>query len=82
MVLYGRHAVAAALANTGRSVAKLLCTKENAAEFQDLANNRHIPLNIVDRKEIDKLLPREAVHQGVALVCSERPACNLKMSLP
>lgn len=78
LVLYGRHAVAAALANTGRSVAKLLCTKENAAEFQDLANNRHIPLNIVDRKEIDKLLPREAVHQGVALVCSERPACDLE----
>lgn len=71
LILYGRHAVLSALKNPRRKVSKLLCTKENADEIRRTAPD--IPLQIVERKEIDKLLPTEAVHQGFALFCSELP---------
>lgn len=71
LILYGRHAVLSALKNPRRKISKLLCTKENAEEIRRTAPD--IPLQIVERKEIDKLLPTEAVHQGFALFCSELP---------
>lgn len=71
LILYGRHAVLAALKNPRRKISKLLCTKENAEEIRRTAPNA--PLQIVERKEIDRLLPPEAVHQGFALSCSELP---------
>ena len=71
LILYGRHAVLSALKNPRRKVSKLLCTKENAEEIRRTAPD--IPLQTVERKEIDKLLPTEAVHQGFALFCSELP---------
>lgn len=71
LILYGRHAVLSALKNPRRKVSKLLCTKENTEEIRRTAPD--IPLQIVERKEIDKLLPTEAVHQGFALFCSELP---------
>lgn len=67
LILYGRHAVLSALSNPNRKLTKLLCTKENAEEIRRL---NIIQPQIVDRKEIDKLLPTEAVHQGFALFCS------------
>lgn len=69
LILYGRHAVLSALKNPHRKISKLLCTKENAEEIRRTAPN--ISLQIVERKEIDKLLPTETVHQGFALFCSE-----------
>lgn len=69
LILYGRHAVLSALKNPRRKISKLLCTKENAEEIRRTTPD--ITLQIVERKEIDKLLPTEAVHQGFALFCSE-----------
>lgn len=74
LILYGRHAVLSALANPKRNLTKLLCTKENAEEIRRL---NIIQPQIVDRKEIDKLLPAEAVHQGFALFCSRLPDYTL-----
>lgn len=73
LIVYGRHAVLAALANPKRKVEKILCTKENAAEINKVSK---IAPKIVERKEIDKILGQEAVHQGFALYCSrlENPA--------
>lgn len=76
LILYGRHAVLSALKNPRRKVSKLLCTKENADEIRRTAPD--IPLQIVERKEIDKLLPTEAVHQGFALFCSELPSVAIE----
>ncbi len=70
LILYGRHAVLAALSNPKRQINKILCTKENASEIR--ATCRITP-QIVERKEIDKLLPSDAVHQGFALFCSRLP---------
>lgn len=74
VTLYGRHPVTAALLNPARRINRILCTKENAEELKKLLNqsNRDTGLlNIVDRKEIDRLLPHDAVHQGFLLCCRE-----------
>lgn len=75
LIIYGRHAVLAALANPARQISKILCTKENADEIRRISK---IPPQIVDRKEIDKLLPADAVHQGFALFCSRLPNYSLE----
>ena len=74
LVLYGRHPVFAALSNPERRATKILCTEENAPELRELLSKLHkeqVTLQIVDRRDIDKILPREAVHQGYALFCQE-----------
>lgn len=74
VILYGRHPVSAALSNPDRQISKILCTQENADELKKLLEkNKRTPglLSIVDRKEIDRLLPRDAVHQGFLLYCRE-----------
>lgn len=67
LIIYGRHAVMAALQNPYRQIEKLLCTAENAAEitrkFPDI-----YPI-VTDKRDIDRLLSPEAVHQGFALYC-------------
>lgn len=64
-IIYGRHAVLSALSNPNRVIKKLLVAKENKSEFE--AKNLNIAPLYVDKKEIDKLLPQDAVHQGYAL---------------
>lgn len=70
--LYGMHPVRAALANPRRKIHRLLATR-NAA--QTLAESlgaeegaSQIEPEIVERKAIDRLVPADAVHQGVALL--------------
>ena len=66
-IFYGRHPVLAAFQNPQRKIQKILCTAENTPELLSLCPQTHRSENIihtVDRKEIDKLLPHEAVHQG------------------
>ena len=75
LVLYGRHAVLAALKNPARHIEKILCTKENATEILQITS---FTPQIVERKEIDKLLPADAVHQGFALFCSRLPNVSLE----
>ena len=75
LILYGRHAVLEALQNQKRKCSKILCTKENADEIRRVSK---VTPQIVERKEIDKLLPPEAVHQGFALFCNELPPIALE----
>ncbi len=73
ILLYGRHPVLAAINNPKRKINKIFCCKENAEEIKTILtkNKRNIALSIIDRKELDKMLPRDAVHQGFALQCQE-----------
>ncbi|MBO7556324.1 MAG: 23S rRNA (guanosine(2251)-2'-O)-methyltransferase RlmB [Alphaproteobacteria bacterium] len=64
VIIYGKHAVLAALANPMRKIHKVFCSPENATEMRPVIGNRK--LVVADRKEFEKLLPLEAVHQGVA----------------
>lgn len=82
-IFYGRHPVAAAIANPRRQINKILCTAENAEELRRLCTeNRRTPglVNIVDRKEIDRILPREAVHQGIAVMSGNWKTTRWKIS--
>ncbi len=63
--LYGHHAVLAALRNPQRETDKLLCTAEGSTKLR--SNIPDAMPEIVDREILEKLLPRGAVHQGIAL---------------
>jgi 23S rRNA (guanosine2251-2'-O)-methyltransferase len=65
--LYGMHPVRAALANPRRKVHRLLATR-NAAQTLAGDGAPRIEPEIVERKAIDRLVPPDAVHQGVALL--------------
>lgn len=63
--LYGWHTVRAALGNPRRAPGRLLATPEAAARLRtDFPDAAPEP---VDRAQLDALLPKGAVHQGIAL---------------
>jgi 23S rRNA (guanosine2251-2'-O)-methyltransferase len=59
---WGRHAVAAALANPERRVVRISATREAAAE---LAVPAGVPVTFADVADLARLVPRDAPHQGV-----------------
>ena len=59
---WGRHAVAAALANPERKIAKIWVTHEAAGEF-DIP--REVPVTYADVADLGRLVPKEAPHQGI-----------------
>ena len=66
VVLYGKHAVFAALKNPNREVLRLMLLKENETEFKkEFAG---VSYQIGEKKDIEKLVGANAVHQGYALV--------------
>src|SRR5580658_2143269 len=77
--LYGRHAVAAALANPARRVRRLLALPEAASELRTLIGVAQARLprdapEILERRGFEQLLPQGAVHQGMALAAEPLPA--------
>jgi 23S rRNA (guanosine2251-2'-O)-methyltransferase len=58
---WGRHAVAAALANPERRVSRIWVTREAAAEFE-LGD---VPVTFADAADLGRLIPRDAPHQGI-----------------
>jgi 23S rRNA (guanosine2251-2'-O)-methyltransferase len=59
---WGRHAVAAALANPERNVARIWVTREAAPEY-DIPGD--VPLTYADAADLGRLVPRDAPHQGI-----------------
>ena len=65
-LIWGRHAVMAALANPARrGMGRLMVTADRAAEIEStgLAPNGH-RAEVMEPRALDKLLPTGAVHQG------------------
>lgn len=67
--MYGLHAVRAALGNPRRSWSRLLATPEAARKLEDTGATPET----LHRREIEKHLPADAVHQGVALQVTPLP---------
>jgi 23S rRNA (guanosine2251-2'-O)-methyltransferase len=80
--LYGRHAVAAALANPARRIRRLIALPESAGELRALAAGAAASLppgapEILDRRGFQQLLPAAAVHQGMAAAAEPLPARDI-----
>ena len=88
--LYGRHAVAAALANPERRWRRLvvLAGHENeatalvagarAARRADLSDRGGAAISVLDHSGFAAILPRHAVHQGLALEVEPLPEPDLE----
>src|SRR4051795_13045401 len=59
---WGRHAVAAALANPDREVVRLWATREAADELELPPS---VPITFADVADLGRMVPRDAPHQGV-----------------
>ena len=68
--LWGAHAVRAALQNPQRKLRKLLISATADQDFRSLATKSKVPLEAADPAAIARNLPRDAVHQGVALLAA------------
>jgi len=67
---WGRHAVAAALANPAREVVRLWATREAAAAL-DIASP--IPVTFAEAADLGRLVPRDAPHQGLVAEVERLP---------
>jgi len=72
---FGSHAVAEALKNPARRANRLIATR-NAA--RDLDENCPLSPEILDPKEISRILPEGAVHQGLGLLVEPLPEPDLE----
>jgi 23S rRNA (guanosine2251-2'-O)-methyltransferase len=61
---WGRHAVAAALANPERRITRVWITHDTAPEF---AFDPTTPLTFADVADLGRLVPNDAPHQGVVI---------------
>ena len=67
--LWGRHAVEAALKNPMRSYRKLWATHEGVASLDgELPSD--FPVEYADMPDLDRLVSRDAPHQGLVLECA------------
>lgn len=76
--LFGIHAVAAALANPKRQFHRLLVTRQGEENLGEGPPGRGPRAQIVDKREIERLLPPGAVHQGVALQTEPLPDIDIE----
>ncbi len=78
--LYGRHAVAAALANPERKIRRVVATKNAADWLADHGASEARLARLEDLKPdaIDRLLHEGAVHQGLAAQVEDLPRARLK----
>jgi 23S rRNA (guanosine2251-2'-O)-methyltransferase len=82
--LFGFHAVRAALLNPQRDIQIIYTTPQSQDELEEILQEadeqgllRPMP-QIVSKDMLDKACPKEAVHQGVALICKDLPELYLQ----
>jgi 23S rRNA (guanosine2251-2'-O)-methyltransferase len=73
LVLYGRHAVLAALANPARTVRRVVALDDAGPELAAAAADRGRRVEALARGAFDALVGAEAAHQGVGAVVDPLP---------
>jgi 23S rRNA (guanosine2251-2'-O)-methyltransferase len=73
--LYGYHAVVAALNNPARVSRELMIV--DPADIAGVKLPKGVKVTQTDRKSLDKMLTRDAVHQGIALRTEPVPTISL-----
>ncbi len=76
-ILYGIHAVKAALYNKDRKIEKVLATKNAADRLRPVLEKRDLSAEITTAEEISTYVGKDAVHQGMALITSPSPALDI-----
>jgi 23S rRNA (guanosine2251-2'-O)-methyltransferase len=72
-MLFGLHAVEAALANPNRPVLRVVATENAALRLGPLLAKRGLTPELASPRDLDRLLGPDAVHQGVALEAEHLP---------
>jgi len=73
VTVYGLHAVKSAILNPARTIKAIYATEDDVVDLQPaldeaLENGIILPeLKIVEREQLHRALPRDAVHQGVGI---------------
>src|SRR5574341_950073 len=67
VILFGLHAVEAALSNPKRDVVRLIATENAAHRLAPLIAKRRVSVEPASPRDLDRLLGPDSVHQGVAL---------------
>lgn len=68
LIIFGKHAVLAALANPMRKIKRVSVTKNTQAELGSaLAQVKN--MSVVDAQKMDAQLPKDSVHQGIVIEC-------------
>ncbi len=75
--IYGLHAAAAALQNAARTIIGVTATRNAANRLAGLLAARNISPDLADPRDIDRLLGKEAVHQGIAVTVLPLPRIQL-----
>lgn len=65
--IFGRHAVLSALQNHERSATRLLVAGKADAEIMTAVASKKLRIETLGGKDFERLLPRDAVSQGLAL---------------
>ena len=77
-LLYGFHSVQAALTADARKLIRLYATKEAAQRLGAQIKARNLETTLLSAAEIDRLAPRDAVHQGLLLEARPLPPVTLE----
>ncbi len=67
LLLFGLHAVEAALNNPARTISRLVATENAARKLNDAITARGIAVETVASRQFDRLLPVDTVHQGICI---------------
>jgi 23S rRNA (guanosine2251-2'-O)-methyltransferase len=76
--LWGIHAVREAWMNKDRTIRGLYATEQGLKNIEDILDQRKTPPSMIDRKDLDRLLPAGAVHQGLALHSEPLDECFIQ----
>jgi 23S rRNA (guanosine2251-2'-O)-methyltransferase len=77
LVLYGLHAVEAALANPRRTIGRVLATENAARRLEEPLRARGLTAELALPRQLDRMLGGDAVHQGVVLETEMLPTFEL-----
>jgi 23S rRNA (guanosine2251-2'-O)-methyltransferase len=77
LVVFGIHAVEAALANPNRTTVGLLATENAVQRLAPMIAKRNLTVTPALPRDLDRLLGPDAVHQGVALEVEPLPPVAL-----